>query len=81
MALDEGTMDSLKSWWHGLSVDDRALVERHAKIPSDSEELREVVFLSGLTMVRALEWSARSPLYQLPDPIREFLRDPTPVPR
>jgi hypothetical protein len=79
MALDEGTMDTLESWWHGLSAEDKALVERHAKVASDSEQLREVVVLSGFTMVPAFEWSAQTPLYQLPDQIREYLKDRTSV--
>ncbi len=72
-------MGTLESWWNGLSAEDRAIVERHAKIPSDSEQLRGVVVLSGFTMVPALEWSAQTPLYQLPDPIREYLTDRSPV--
>jgi len=77
MALVEGTMGTLDSWWNGLSAEDKALVERHANIPSDSEDLREVVVLSGFTMAPAEEWSARTPLYRLPDQIREYLRDRT----
>ena len=80
MATDEGTPDALEGWWNGLSAEDRALVERHAKIPSDSEQLREVVVLSGFTMVPADEWSAQTPLYRLPDQIREYLDHRTSVP-
>jgi hypothetical protein len=79
MALDADPRDTLESWWAGLSPDDQALVERHTKIPSDSEQLREVVLLSGLPMVPAAEWSARAPLYRLPDQIGEYLAGRTPV--
>jgi len=79
MAVDAGTSDTLEGWWDGLSAEDRALVERHAKVPSDSEQLREVVALSGLAMVPASEWSARTPLYRLPDEIKEYLRDRAPA--
>ncbi len=77
MARDDGTTGTLEGWWDSLSAEDRALVERHAEIPSDSEQLREVVVLSGFTMVPAVEWSARTPLYRLPDQVREFLNQRT----
>ncbi len=77
MAGNEGTKDPLEGWWNGLSAEDRALVERHATIPSDSEQLREVVVLSGLAMVPAVDWSAQTPLYRLPDQIGEFLNHRT----
>ena len=77
MALDAGTRDALEGWWTSLSAEDQALVERHEKIPSDSEQLREVVVLSGFAMERASEWSVRTPLYRLPDEIREYLEGRT----
>jgi hypothetical protein len=79
MAEGRATLERLATWWDALSADDKALVERHTSVPSDSEDLREVVALSGLAMVPCFEWSAHTPLYDLPSQIQEYVKDRAPI--